>query len=180
MELKFEQLDYQHEAINAAVRLFQGEPSQEQVFALQSNFSPIVSNQRVLPLDEIGKNLNAVQQSFSLPETQISEHGLNFSVEMETGTGKTYVYLRTIFELNRQYGWRKFVIVVPSVPIREGVLQSIRAMTTHFKSVFDGVHFSHSVYSSDRLNRLRSFAMNTHIDILIMNIDAFKKRRQRD
>ncbi len=175
MELKFEQLDYQHEAINAAVRLFQGEPSQEQVFALQSNFSPIVSNQRVLPLDEIGKNLNAVQQSFSLPETQISEHGLNFSVEMETGTGKTYVYLRTIFELNRQYGWRKFVIVVPSVPIREGVLQSIRAMTTHFKSVFDGVHFSHSVYSSDRLNRLRSFAMNTHIDILIMNIDAFKK-----
>ena len=175
MELKFEQLDYQHEAINAVVRLFQGEPNREYGFALQSDFSPIVANQRVLPLDEIGKNLNQVQQNFGLPETQIGEHGLNFSVEMETGTGKTYVYLRTIFELNRQYGWRKFVIVVPSVPIREGVLQSIRAMRTHFQAVFDGVHFTHSVYSSDRLNRLRSFATNTHIDILIMNIDAFKK-----
>lgn len=175
MELKFEQLDYQHEAINAVVRLFQGEPNREYGFALQSDFSPIVANQRVLPLDEIGKNLNQVQQHFGLPETQIGEHGLNFSVEMETGTGKTYVYLRTIFELNRQYGWRKFVIVVPSIPIREGVLQSIRAMRTHFQAVFDGVHFTHSVYSSDRLNRLRSFATNTHIDILIMNIDAFKK-----
>lgn len=175
MELKFEQLDYQHEAINAVVHLFQGEPNQEQTFALQSDFSPVVGNRRVLPLDEIGKNLNEVQHNFSLPETQIGEHGLNFSVEMETGTGKTYVYLRTIFELNRQYGWRKFVIVVPSVPIREGVLQSIRAMTAHFQTAFDGVHFAHSVYSSDRLNRLRSFATGTHIDILIMNIDAFKK-----
>lgn len=175
MELKFEQLDYQHEAVNAVVHLFQGEPNQEQTFALQSDFSPVVGNRRVLPLDEIGKNLNEVQHNFSLPETQIGEHGLNFSVEMETGTGKTYVYLRTIFELNRQYGWRKFVIVVPSVPIREGVLQSIRAMTAHFQTAFDGVHFAHSVYSSDRLNRLRSFATGTHIDILIMNIDAFKK-----
>ena len=175
MELKFEQLDYQHEAINAVVHLFQGEPNQEQTFALQSDFSPVVGNRRVLPLDEISKNLNEVQHNFSLPETQIGEHGLNFSVEMETGTGKTYVYLRTIFELNRQYGWRKFVIVVPSVPIREGVLQSIRAMTTHFQAAFDGVHFTHSVYSSDRLNRLRSFATSTHIDVLIMNIDAFKK-----
>ena len=175
MELKFEQLDYQHDAVNAVVHLFQGEPNQEQTFALQSDFSPVVGNRRVLPLDEIGKNLNEVQHNFSLPETQIGEHGLNFSVEMETGTGKTYVYLRTIFELNRQYGWRKFVIVVPSVPIREGVLQSIRAMTAHFQTAFDGVHFTHSVYSSDRLNRLRSFATGTHIDILIMNIDAFKK-----
>lgn len=175
MELKFEQLDYQHDAVNAVVRLFQGEPNQEQTFALQSDFSPVVGNRRVLPLDEIGKNLNEVQQDFSLPKTPIGEHGLNFSVEMETGTGKTYVYLRTIFELNRQYGWRKFVIVVPSVPIREGVLQSIRAMTAHFQTAFDGVHFAHSVYSSDRLNRLRSFATSTHIDILIMNIDAFKK-----
>ncbi|WP_373745746.1 DEAD/DEAH box helicase family protein [Neisseria dentiae] len=175
MELKFEQLDYQYDAVNAVVRLFQGEPNQEQTFALQSDFSPVVGNRRVLPLDEIGKNLNEVQQDFSLPETPIGEHGLNFSVEMETGTGKTYVYLRTIFELNRRYGWRKFVIVVPSVPIREGVLQSIRAMTAHFQTAFDGVHFTHSVYSSDRLNRLRSFATGTHIDILIMNIDAFKK-----
>ncbi|MRN37256.1 DEAD/DEAH box helicase [Neisseria sp. N95_16] len=176
MELKFEQLDYQHEAVNAVVHLFQGEPNQEQTFALQSDFSPVVGNRRVLPLDEIGKNLNEVQHNFSLPETQIGEHGLNFSVEMETGTGKTYVYLRTIFELNRQYGWRKFVIVVPSVPIREGVLQSIRAMTAHFQTAFDGVHFTHSVYSSDRLNRLRSFATGTHIDVLIMNIDAFNKK----
>ncbi|MBO7081020.1 MAG: DEAD/DEAH box helicase family protein [Neisseriaceae bacterium] len=177
MNLQFEQLDYQLDAIGAVVRLFQGEPNhQTQSFSLQpSGFSPIVGNQRILPLEEIGKNLNAVQQSFRLPETQIGIHGLNFSVEMETGTGKTYVYLRTIFELHRQYGWKKFVIVVPSVAIREGVLQSIRAMKSHFEMVFDKPVFHHFVYSSSRLNALRDFACSQNIEILVMNIDAFKK-----
>ena len=176
MELKFERQAYQTDAIAAVVDLFQGEQNQAQAFGLQAdNYPPVVANIRRLPLDEIGKNLNAVQKRFRQPETQIGEHGLNFSVEMETGTGKTYVYLRTAFELNARYGWRKFVIVVPSVPIREGVVQSIRAMKTHFAAEFDNPVFHATVYSSDRLNELRNFAHSLGIEILIMNIDAFKK-----
>lgn len=176
MELKFETLSYQHDAVQAVVRLFCGEQKNEQLFDLQAN-NVFVGNRCRLTSDEIGKNLNAVQQDFRLPETQIDQFGLHFSIEMETGTGKTYVYLRTIFELNKQYGWRKFVIVVPSVAIREGVLQSLGAMKSHFQTAFDGVYFSYSVYDSSRLSRLNSFATNTHIDILIMNIDAFKKEK---
>ena len=175
MELKFERQAYQTDAIAAVVDLFQGEQNQAQAFDLQAdNYSPVVANIRRLPLDEIGKNLNAVQKRFRQPETQIGEHGLNFSVDMETGTGKTYVYLRTAFELNARYGWRKFVIVVPSVAIREGVVQSIRAMRTHFAAEFDNPVFHAAVYSSDHLNGLRHFAQSLGIEILVMNIDAFK------
>lgn len=176
MQLKFETLDYQSDAIEAVVRLFEGEPNHVDLFELNAaGASPIVANRLHLAHDEIGRNLNAVQQGFGLPETPIGEHGLNFSVEMETGTGKTYVYLRTVFELNRCYGWKKFVLVVPSVAIREGVVQSIRAMKPHFQTAFDNPVFHSAVYSSDRLNTLRNFAANNHIEILIMNIDAFKK-----
>ncbi|ASK27718.1 DEAD/DEAH box helicase [Neisseria chenwenguii] len=176
MQLKFETLDYQSDAVEAVVRLFEGEPNHTQLFELNAaGASPIVANRLHLVRDEIGKNLNAVQRDFRLPETPIGEHGLNFSVEMETGTGKTYVYLRTVFELNKRYGWKKFVIVVPSVAIREGVVQSIRAMRPHFQTAFDHPVFQSAVYSSDRLNTLRNFAANNHIEILIMNIDAFKK-----
>ncbi|MEK7289185.1 MAG: DEAD/DEAH box helicase family protein, partial [Planctomycetota bacterium] len=76
----------------------------------------------------------------------------NFSVEMETGTGKTYVYLRTIFELNKLYGFKKFIIVVPSVPIREGVTTSIKLMKEHFKGLYDNVAFDEFVYQSKDLS----------------------------
>ncbi|MBF0803628.1 MULTISPECIES: DEAD/DEAH box helicase family protein [unclassified Neisseria] len=176
MQLKFEHQQYQADAVGAVVRLFEGEPNHKQLFELNAGgASPVVANRLHLPHSEIGRNLNAVQKAFKQPETQIGEHGLNFSVEMETGTGKTYVYLRTVFELNRRYGWKKFVIVVPSVAIREGVVQSIRAMTAHFQTAFDKPAFQFHVYSSERLNALRNFAVNHHIEILMMNIDAFNK-----
>ena len=176
MQLKFEHQSYQADAIAAIVALFNGEPNHAQLFELNAaGKTPIVANQLKLSYDEIGKNLNAVQQAFRQPETFIGEHGMNFSVEMETGTGKTYVYLRTIFELNQKYGWQKFVIVVPSVAIREGVMQSIRAMTEHFQAAFDAPVFNYFVYDSSRLNALKNFAHNQNIEILIMNIDAFKK-----
>ncbi|MDO4907225.1 DEAD/DEAH box helicase family protein [Neisseria sp.] len=176
MQLKFETLDYQQEAVEAVVRLFEGEPNHDSMFELNAaGASPVVANRLHLAHGEIGRNLNAVQKAFRQPETQIGEHGLNFSVEMETGTGKTYVYLRTVFELNKRYGWKKFVMVVPSVAIREGVMQSIRAMTPHFQTAFDKPVFHSAVYGSGRLNALRNFAANNHIEILIMNIDAFKK-----
>ena len=98
-----------------------------------------------------------------------------FSVEMETGTGKTYVYLRTIFELSQRYGFQKFVIVVPSVAIREGVLKNIEITAEHFRALYNNLPFEHFVYDARRVNRLRQFATSTTLQILIINIDAFRK-----
>lgn len=99
----------------------------------------------------------------------------HFSVEMETGTGKTYVYLRTVFELSRRYGFKKFIVVVPSVAIREGVLKNIEITAEHFRALYDNMPFEHFVYDARRVNRLRQFATGNTLQILIINIDAFRK-----
>src|SRR4030066_151981 len=94
---------------------------------------------------------------------------------METGTGKTYVYLRTIFELNKLYGFKKFIVVVPSVAIREGVTTSIKLMKEHFKGLYDNVAFDDFVYQSKDLSRVRQFAVNNEVQIMVINIQAFQK-----
>src|SRR5258708_527438 len=99
----------------------------------------------------------------------------HFSVEMETGTGKTYVYLRTVFELSRRYGFKKFIIVVPSVAIREGVLKNIEITAEHFRALYDNRPFEHFVYDASRVNRLRQFATGNTLQLLVINIDAFRK-----
>ena len=98
----------------------------------------------------------------------------NFTVEMETGTGKTYVYLRTIFELNARYGLTKFVIAVPSVAIREGVLASLRSTSEHF-SLRYATPIDHGVYDSRRLSLVRQFATSTTLQVMVMNIQVFQK-----
>lgn len=99
----------------------------------------------------------------------------HFSVEMETGTGKTYVYLRSIFELSRRYGFQKFIIVVPSVAIREGVLKNIEITAEHFRALYNNLSFESFVYDAKKVNRLRQFAASNMLQILIINIDAFRK-----
>jgi len=99
----------------------------------------------------------------------------HFSVEMETGTGKTYVYLRTVFELCRRYGFRKFIIVVPSVAIREGVLKNIEITAEHFRALYNNLPFEHFVYDAKKINRLRQFATDNSLQILVINSDAFRK-----
>jgi type III restriction enzyme len=99
----------------------------------------------------------------------------HFSVEMETGTGKTYVYLRTIFELSQRYGFQKFAIVVPSVAIREGVLKNIEITADHFRALYGNHPFEHFVYDAKKVNRLRHFATSNTLQILVINIDAFRK-----
>ena len=94
---------------------------------------------------------------------------------METGTGKTYVYLRTIFELSRRYGFQKFIIVVPSVAIREGVLKNIEITAEHFRALYNNLPFEHFVYDAKKINRLRQFAVSNTLQILVINIDAFRK-----
>ena len=99
----------------------------------------------------------------------------HFSVEMETGTGKTYVYLRTILELSQRYGFQKFIIVVPGVAIREGVLKNIEITTEHFRALYNNLPFEHFVYDAKKVNRLRQFAVSNTLQILVINIDAFRK-----
>jgi type III restriction enzyme len=94
---------------------------------------------------------------------------------METGTGKTYVYLRTIFELNRKYGFTKFIIVVPSIAIKEGVFKSLQITREHFKGLYDSVNYGFFVYDSEQVGQVRSFATSTTIQIMVINIDAFRK-----
>ena len=178
MELQFETLDYQMHSIQAAVDLFIGQPNQQTEFGLKAqNDMRFVAN---LPLqindEQLQQNLAKQQNKFNFYRTLIEEQGRNFTVEMETGTGKTYVYLRTIFELNRQYGWQKFVIVVPSVPIREGVLHTLETTRSHFATLFDNPSVNPKYeYKSNQLSRLKAFATGNHIEILVMNIDAFAK-----
>ena len=108
-------------------------------------------------------------------DASILTEGLEFSIEMETGTGKTYVYLRSIFELNQAYGFKKFIIVVPSVAIREGVLKSIDMMKEHFQTLYEKTPFDHFVYDSKRLGKVRQFATSNQIQIMVINIQSFQK-----
>lgn len=170
MKLQFEELDYQQEAIAAALDLFAGQPRPDPDSSL-----PQEGNELLLSDEALQENLNAVQRRSGLPETPLAEHGLNFTVEMETGTGKTYVYLRTLYELNRRYGWKKFLIVVPSVVIREGVMHSLRQMQAHFELLFGGSIGNYGVYDSRRRGQLRDFFASSQIEILILNIQTFEK-----
>ena len=115
--------------------------------------------------------VQAVQLANAL-EPDVAFGGADFTVEMETGTGKTYVYLRTIIELNRRHGFTKFVIVVPSVAIREGVKKSIQQTRDHFASQFDGLRLSDFVYDRTKLGRVREFATAADIQVMIVTIQS--------
>ena len=183
MKFKFDpSLQYQREAINAVVNIFDGQPF-VQIGAMA--FQPLqigglfqtelgIGNQLTLGEDELLKNLRAVQEANGIEKIHELQ-GMEFSLEMETATGKTYVYLRTIFELDKTYGFRKFIIVVPSVAIREGVLKSIDMMKEHFHTLYENAPFDHFVYDSVRLGKVRQFATSNQIQIMVINIQSFRK-----
>jgi type III restriction enzyme len=126
---------------------------------------------------QLEENLHAVQERNNLPATRDLTAGRlrDFSVEMETGTGKTYVYTRTIYELNRRYGLTKFVIVVPSVAIREGVKKSFESTRSHFEGLYDHVPLECFIYDSSKLGAITNFAVSSSIQVMIINIGAFNK-----
>ena len=176
MQLKYEHLDYQKQAIDSIVDLFQGEITHHQDdFSLSDKDSMrVIANELSLSKDDIFDNLKNIQTQNQLSLSDKLDN-LYFSVEMETGTGKTFVYLNTIFELYQRYGWRKFIIVVPSVAIREGVLQTLNSTKTYFKDEFDSPIYHYGEYSGQKTNALKHFATSTHIEILVMNIQSFEK-----
>lgn len=150
---------YQLDAIRAVIDIFDGQPLAGGPFEFRFDsltglgFTELgCGNKLDLAPESIRKNLQAVQQQNEIP-TSGSLESMDFTVEMETGTGKTYVYLRTLYELNSRYGFTKFVIVVPSVAIREGVLSSIRLTKEHFQTLYGNVPVDAWVYDSARVSR---------------------------
>jgi len=181
MKLHFEpNLQYQLDAINSVVRLFEGQPMNDSTleFGVEEkstlNFIDGIANRLILTEEQILKNLQTVRDENQIPVAKFLD-GMNFSVEMETGTGKTYVYLRTIYELYKQYAFKKYVIVVPSVAIREGVLKNLEITHEHFQNLYDNVPVHFRVYDSAKISSLRGFATGNNIEILIINIDSFAK-----
>ncbi len=116
-----------------------------------------VGNSLVLDNEKLLDNVWKIQEKDEIEKVGVLQ-GRHFSVEMETGTGKTYVYLRSIFELNKKYGFKKFVIVVPSVAIREGVLKNIDITRDHFLHLYNNVAFDYFVYDSKKVSQVRQFA----------------------
>ncbi len=190
MKLQFDSnLDYQLEAIRSIVDIFDGQRASASNFTLAPLESDIAStslfaraqqndlgigNRLTLLDDELLENVQAIQMRNGLkPADKLGS--MDFSVEMETGTGKTYVYLRTIFELHRKYGFTKFIIVVPSVAIKEGVNKSLEITAEHFKGLYENVPFDYFVYDSQKLGQVRNFATSDGIQIMVINIDAFRK-----
>lgn len=181
MKLTFESnLSYQQEAIQSIVGLFEGQNAEDSGYSYTLNEADVfcsidgIANRLMLSESQILANLQKVQSDNGLPVSDTLD-GMHFSVEMETGTGKTYVYLRTIYELNRKYGFKKFVIVVPSIAIREGVLKNLQITHEHFQSIYDNIPIRYYVYDSGRISSLRGFATGNNIEILVINIDAFAK-----
>lgn len=188
MKLHFEpNLDFQLRAIEAVCDLFRGQETCRTEFtvtrdALDGQLALAfaqndlgIGNRLNLLDDELLKNLNEVQLRNGLaPSTSLASG--DFTVEMETGTGKTYVYLRTVFELNRRYGFTKFVIVVPSVAIKEGVYHSIEIAAEHLKGLYAGVPFDYFLYDSSKLGQVRNFATSPHIQIMVVTVGAINKK----
>lgn len=181
MKLRFNpNLDYQDDAIKATTNLFLGQNSTLSYFSFPGQQSLDsghgVGNKLELTTNEILENLRNVQVFHKLaPTTSLSSDNLDFTIEMETGTGKTYVYLKTIFELNKKYGFTKFIIVVPSIAIKEGVYKSLEITKDHFEGLYENVIYDYFIYDSGKLEQIRNFSVNSNIQIMVINIDAFRK-----
>ena len=134
-----------------------------------------IGNRLTLLDDEILENLRAIQLRNGLPPSDHLDSG-DFTVEMETGTGKTYVYSRTIFELNKRYGFTKFVIVVPSIAIKEGVYKSLQITEEHFRALYSGAPFDYFLYDSAKLGQVRNFATSPQIQIMVVTVGAINKK----
>ena len=182
MKLKFINQQFQSDAVSAVVDLFTGQEKNRATFSVVEEKQGTlwgdlgVGNSLLLGRAALLANVNEVQRKHSLPLTELrvesrelSENNSTlyspnsklektapqFSIEMETGTGKTYVYTKTIFELNKRYGFTKFIIVVPSVAIREGVCKSLEITEERFKKLFDNVPYLYFVYDSKKLSDVR-------------------------
>ncbi|MDI6618101.1 MAG: DEAD/DEAH box helicase family protein [Clostridiales bacterium] len=185
MKLKFDaNLKYQEDAVFSIVDIFKGQTPMQSNFTVSAYNGQVglfdsehgVGNKLELDEEEILKNLQEVQLRNGLEQTKVLKpNQYDFDVEMETGTGKTYVYTRTIFELHKAYGFSKFIIVVPSIAIKEGVFKSFQITGEHFKNLYNNTIYDYFIYDSSKLEQVRNFAVSDNIEIMIINIDAFRR-----
>ena len=187
MKLHFEpNLDYQLQAIEAVCDLFRGQEICRTEFTVTQNAVGSgllpgmendlgIGNRLTLLDDELANNLGEIQLKNGLAPSGTLASG-DFTVEMETGTGKTYVYIRSIFELNKRFGFTKFVIVVPSVAIKEGVYKSLKITEEHFRGLYANTPFDYFIYDSSKLGQVRNFATSPQIQIMIVTVGAINKK----
>jgi type III restriction enzyme len=196
MKLKFKQQGFQTDAVMAVADCFAGQPFASGIgyridpgreveatgqMLADLDQTGFKNSDLVLPLTEVLKNIHAVQQRHNLPLSSslksTSVCPVNLDIEMETGTGKTYCYIKTMFELNQRYGWSKFIVVVPSIAIREGVSQSFQDTADHFLEQY-GKRARPFIYNSKQLHNLESFSSDAGVNVMIINVQAFNARGQ--
>lgn len=170
MRLNFEIQQYQTEAVDSVTGVFKGQPY------LSGGDGAGFKNGAVTLSDQmLLSNIREMQQNnnIKLSEKLVNHLGrCSLDVEMETGTGKTYVYIKTMYELNKKYGWSKFIVVVPSIAVREGVNQSFEVTADHFMEQY-GKKIRYFVYNSGSLNQLDTFSGDSGINVMIINMQAF-------
>lgn len=190
MKLHFEDnLDYQLTAIDSVVNLFRGQGISRTEFTVTQPLNRAgmvqaglfesdlgIGNRLQLLDDEVLDNLKAVQLKNGLrPATSVASG--DFTIEMETGTGKTYVYLRTIFELNKEYGFTKFIIVVPSIAIKEGVYKTLQITSDHFENLYPNAKgYEYFLYDSSKLGQVRNYASSPNVQIMVVTVGAINKK----
>jgi len=196
VKLKFKQQTFQTDAVMAVVACFQGQPlgggvvyrvdpGRERNPAQPSlpdvEYTGFKNSDLAIPHSEVLKNLQAIQQTQNLALSEALKRtavcDFNLDVEMETGTGKTYCYIKTMFELNKRYGWSKFIVVVPSIAIREGVSKSLEITAEHFLEQY-GKRARFFIYNSKQLHNLESFSSDAGINAMVINVQAFNARGQ--
>lgn len=204
MKLQFKEQEFQLNAVQAVVACFEGQPLKTNRFTLERSKELIRKAKEAAtganPIafeieEEIGyrnsaiqlmetqmlKNIKEVQKKNDLYENQQIERpkgvklGYNLTIEMETGTGKTYTYIRTMYELHKKYGWSKFIVIVPSIAIREGVYNSFQVTQDHFQELF-GHKINPFIYNSGRPQDIENFAADSRISVMIINTQAFNAK----
>ena len=198
VRLQFTHQDYQNRAVQAVVQAFDGQPMHNTAFSLQQSPGSVqyaadgsIANCLWITEAQMLENVRKVQASNGIePATELAadraangqestqeseQYCPHFTLEMETGTGKTYTFIKTMYELNKVYGFKKFVIVVPSVAIREGTMKNLAITRTHFAQDYENVPCVPILYDSARLNDLRHFAQSDALSVLVINIDSFAK-----
>lgn len=186
MKLKFKHQKFQADAAKAVVDVFKGQPYltptylidsgvEDSQFTFSNNDSMGWSNHKLVPEMNnqlILENINKIQRANGIKPSKDLEGMYNLTIEMETGTGKTYTYIKTMHELNKHYGWSKFIIVVPSIAIREGVYKSFEITQDHFAEEY-GKKIRFFIYDSKRLTEIDRFASDNNINVMIINSQAF-------